>query len=551
MLKDDRMMSMMTFLVVMLALGTLINRTDLFDRLLGGEKVALELVRDDAVVQANQISSIDVLANDRGVEAADAGRLEIAEQPKCGRAFTRDGAIQYLAAQRCVGSQSFRYTIAGRANGQTGEVIAVVRLGQPTTEEPRSGNPAGTGGARTGGQGQATPPPAPEGPAAQAPAGDATSRPVPGGSALPVPGQLAGPDGQTVTEVMRNGVPGGDSDAGAGSPGDGRSEPPPGDAPVPVPATVPAVPAGHATAAAGSAGGAETGPSDADSDPGADGESDPAPGGGPAAQPQPSLAVAPAAAQGDAGGSAVPAQRQPAQPCEILPTLTLDPEPGGVTEVIVDAPCQAGTVAELAYDGLRFGIALDSAGVGSVRAFGLQEAAEALVRFADRSETGFLITFDDLDRIERVVLLWEAPVSLELHAFEFGARPTDPGHVGPGRARSFDEARRRGGGFLLHYAPVDGIGQNLQVYSYWRGRRGRPGVVRLEVDFADRTGPERPGTCGEGDNAAPEFTVLRSIGGRIGRPSRAQLAPLDCTSVAALPERFIGDAVDDLIVMQR
>ena len=48
-----------------------------------------------------------------------------------------------------------------------------------------------------------------------------------------------------------------------------------------------------------------------------------------------------------------------------------------------------------------------------------------------------------IERIERVVMVWDAPVDLELHAFEFGARPQDAGHVGPDRPRSFAEVRRR------------------------------------------------------------------------------------------------------------
>lgn len=591
MLKDDRMMSMMTIVVVMFAIGTFINRSDMFNRLFGKEKAALELVRDDAVVRANQLIPIDVLANDKGIQTSDSERLMIAEQPKCGRAYARDGVVQYLAAQRCVGSQSFRYTISGRAGDQTGEVVAVVRLGEPTANEmpadtsPATGGNASAGAGTGAGTGATAPAPAPQTAAtapAQPPAGqqpgdlaaqsgtaagndasgaarsNATAVAIAGADDAPVPAPAedAGPAGDAgtppapaATALATAAVDGEDAggnargNAGGNAGGnavplsEGASQPPvpgdPGSAAVPGAAVSDAAVSGAAVSGAAVSGAAVS----TAAAPVAAGSGTAASGAGPSG---------PAAS-----GPVVAAVPQPAAPCTTPPTLTLGNEPGGITEVSIDAPCQAGTVAELAYDGLRFAIALDRAGTGSVRAFGLQRASDAVVRFADRSERHFLLTFDDIERIERVVMVWDAPVDLELHAFEFGARPQDAGHVGPDRPRSFAEVRRRGGGFMMDYAPVDGLGQSLRVYSYWRGHDGRPGVVRLAVDFAGRDGPETPETCGDGAQAAPDFTVLRSTGGRIERPALRRLAALDCAAVAGLSDRLIGDAVDDLIVMQR
>jgi len=557
------MMSMMTLLVVMFAIGTLINRSDLFDRLMGGEKVALELMRDDAIVRANQLIPIDVLANDKGLEVGDSERLTVAEQPKCGRVYVRDGVLQYLAAERCVGSQTFRYAISGRSGEQTGEVIAVVRLGEPTQNEMDTGGqdnaqaPAPVPAQATQAETAAAPAttiaqPAPDGTeAANAPSAPAVPRPA-------APAAPAGLDMATAPAT--------------------EADQAPAVAPLPARTLVEAARTDPAAAGAtaihpngatfsmtggGAAPTAETGTAGAQPDAAqgtgqdqqlaaVDTSSTPAPG-------QPARTVTPGDTP-NATPNATPtvtptvtpaAPRQPAAPCTTPPTLTLDSEPGGITLVMVDSPCQAGTVAELAYDGLRFGIQLDEAGTGSVQAVGLQKASDAVVRFADRSETRFLLTFDDMDRLERVALFWEAPVALELHAFEFGAGPADPGHVGPGNRRSFDDVRRRGGGYLLEFAPIDGVGQSLQVYSFWRGHGGKPGVVRMALDFAGRTGPAAPDTCGDGAQAEPDFTVLRSEGGRIERPALGRLAPLGCAAVAGLSDRFIGDAVDDLIVTHR
>ncbi|MCH8169216.1 MAG: hypothetical protein IIC03_14995, partial [Proteobacteria bacterium] len=132
MLKDDRMMSMLTFAVIMVAVGTLIQRVDVVAWLFGGGPAALEFQRDEVIVRANALSGIDVLANDLGIREGDAENLFIVEQPECGRVFVRDGQAQYLPAKQCVGSQTFRYALTGRSYQRPGEVLVVVRLAEPT-----------------------------------------------------------------------------------------------------------------------------------------------------------------------------------------------------------------------------------------------------------------------------------------------------------------------------------------------------------------------------------------------------------------------------------
>ncbi|MCH8953294.1 MAG: hypothetical protein IID49_14405, partial [Proteobacteria bacterium] len=250
----------------------------------------------------------------------------------------------------------------------------------------------------------------------------------------------------------------------------------------------------------------------------------------------------------------VAALPSPTEPCTVPPALILDIRPAGLTEVIIDSPCHAGTVAELSYAGLRFGVALDRAGAGSVAAVGFQQASDAVLRFSGGETKEFNIPFADTERMARVAVAWEAPVALDLHAFEFGALARSEGHVRPDRPRSFSDVRRRGGGYLLEYRPVGGVGQNISVYTYWRRHGGHSGVVRLELDFASRDARRRTDTCGGGAHAEPEFTVLRSVAGKLERPRRRRLASLDCAAVAATAgaaDRFIGDAVDDLIVLKR
>jgi hypothetical protein len=480
MLKDDRMMGMLTFAVIMIAVGTLIQRLDFFERLFGTGTPAPELRADEAAARAGETVAIDVLANDVGLAEGDAARLAILERPRCGRAVVRDGRVQYRAEDRCAGAQSFRYTLTGTEGEASAEVRISVSRPEPRAEPARPA-PAAAAGEADGGL------PPPEAEAAQ------EAR-----AAAP----LAPPAADTPPQVT------------AAAPAEAPAEAPP----------ITGVPA-----AAG-------GPS-----PPAESGSEPAPGG---------IAAAPAAAP-DATPAGPPSQPQapPPQPACTLPaTLTLELGPAAMTEVFVDSPCHRGEVAELTYDGLRFAVALDGGGSGSIQAPGFRRSAEATLTLPGREPIGFTLPFRDTGRIDRVAVAWERPAGLDLHAFEFGARPGTGGHVSPERQRSFEAVRRDGGGWLSVYEPAGGRGQRIEVYSFWRRQDGPQGVVKLALGTVP-PGPGGPDACAEA--AGTDYTVLRASAGRLERPRLGRIGALDCTVLAGAADGYIGDAVDDLIVRRR
>jgi hypothetical protein len=674
------MMSMLTIVVILVAIGTMVQRVDFFERFFDGGTVALELRRDEAIVRANALSSINVLANDLGIKDSDAGKLIVTEQPACGRVFVRNGQAQYLPAERCVGSQSFKYALSGRSYGQAGEVIVIVRLGEPTQNEvaadaqrdipapapmvPRAGEqrvgdtPAllaeqPTAGANAGGtiiQAARVPrPQAPEigglpetassaggsstagislegaglAPTMTAPASNLSRAPLPDPAApvqsaplqaepvqaAPTPMTPAQPaqlptessNGQaTSIGAVDGGAAGGTQDEAAATVAVARIDPtqapaldlaPTLGSPTLGPPTLgpptlgpPTLGAAGETAALGIQRGNDgdvavvprtTPPEIGAGESGQAGLGQPAEalaavrGLGEAAELAPvntaspgvlsDPGAVPAPGTGQAG-SGQTGSGQPEAPCVVPPGLILDVKPAGVTEVIIESPCHARTVAELSYDGLRFGVALDAAGTGTIAAIGLQQASDATLRFADGESLEFNIPFADTERMERVVLAWEMPVDLGLHAFEFGALPQSSGHVRPKYPRSYGEVRRHGGGYLLEYRPVNGVngvsgvgevGQSLNVYTYWHRHDGRSGVVKLKLDFTSRDGRKRPDTCGGGTLSEPDFTVIRSVAGKLERIRRGRLASLDCAIIAGTVDRYIGDAVDDMVVRQR
>lgn len=485
MFKDDRMMSMLTFTLVMLLIGTFLHRSDFVSDLLNGGSAKFELRRDEVTVPANKLTSIDVLENDTGLRSGDSEALQITRQPACGRVFVRWGAVHYLPAERCAGSQNFGYTIAGRGEAE-GEVIAQVVIEDA----------AGDG---TGKTPAPAPAPAPE-PMASAP--------------QQTPQQPAAPQ----VTLPRAGASGAGPDA---------------------PQAVAARP-----------------PTAAPADPGASAERAAAVNGTAASPPRSPATAIEGAAAGQAATpdtpvAAAPAPPQtPEAPCTAPPSLTVDVRRGALTTVSVEAPCDAGRTARLDYDSLEFGLALDGSGRGSVTVPGLQPSSDAQLRLPSGDGLAFDLPFADTGRLDRVAIVWDAPVRLDLHALEFGARPGGGGHVSPDQPRSFAAVRRHGGGYLTTYDPLGGTGQHINVYSYWRRPGSATGVIKLKVDFVSRTGGGQSATCGTGDLARPEFRVLRMQAGQLARPELRRLAPLDCAAVAQV-DRLIGGAVDDILVLRK
>jgi hypothetical protein len=247
-------------------------------------------------------------------------------------------------------------------------------------------------------------------------------------------------------------------------------------------------------------------------------------------------------------GTAATARRQP---CAEQPALTLNIRAAGITDVIIESPCHAGTAAELSYENLRFGIAIDAAGVGSFAAVGFQQASDATLRFAGGEDIEFNIPFLDTERFDRIALVWDLPIKLELHAFEFGARPGSAGHIRAKNPRNHRDVRRQGGGYLIEYQPVSGVGQSVDIYTYWHRSGSQTGVVKLALGIDAPKGAAGAAFCGDGAIARPDFTIVRSVAGRLERSQSLRLAPLDCAALAGAANRYISDAVDDLIVLQK
>lgn len=237
--------------------------------------------------------------------------------------------------------------------------------------------------------------------------------------------------------------------------------------------------------------------------------------------------------------------------CLTPPALTIEPRPAGQTYLVMVSPCHAGSVAELAYSGLRLAIPIDNAGRGEISVLGFEAESDVTLALPDGEVIEFRMPFQGMQRVNRVALVWDLPVVLDLHAREFGAKFGSRSHVWRGNALSPDTARLIGGGYLQTHNALYGIGQNAQIYTYLSTGGSSAGVIDLQIDFTSRKDDLTDATCGSGLLASPRFTVVRSSKGKLERPIFRRLGSIACNRAKAMKSHLIDGAIGDLIISTR
>lgn len=158
MIKDENNIAVFTCVIVMIAMGMVLQRAEsvsnFFD--FGESKIALH---DDVVnARINSLVRVDVLANDNGVSRDADADVQLISQPKCGHAVVRNGTIEFLANTRCRGVQTIEYSVKGTSEVATiaAQVIAppekeeVIAEAAPARAEPVARSQDATAGAASG-----------------------------------------------------------------------------------------------------------------------------------------------------------------------------------------------------------------------------------------------------------------------------------------------------------------------------------------------------------------------------------------------------------------
>ena len=121
---DDKLMTILTGVVLTVALGAVAQKGDLFSDF--GRSASFTLRDDVVTVAADQSYFIDVVANDDGATAADGRRLLITESPNCGSAYRKNGGVAYIAGVGCEGPQRLSYCIAEGDECPEAQVTVIV-----------------------------------------------------------------------------------------------------------------------------------------------------------------------------------------------------------------------------------------------------------------------------------------------------------------------------------------------------------------------------------------------------------------------------------------
>ena len=189
----------------------------------------------------------------------------------------------------------------------------------------------------------------------------------------------------------------------------------------------------------------------------------------------------------------------PATTC--IPQLKLKRAPGAMIDMTF-LGCKARTIT-LAHGDLSVTAKTNTAGKLHQRIPALEKDAVVSISFGGDAIVS-AIEVPDADTYHHVAIIWDGDQILNMHAFEFGAKRNQFGHVWAGAPKSAQRATRGNGGFMTRLG--DGTGRSAEIYSFPSELSQNRGVVRLVVEAA-----VTPKSCEQQINAVALQT--RTMGG--------------------------------------
>ncbi len=134
MIKDENNIAIFTCVIVMIAVGMVLQRADGVSNFFDTERQSINLVNDVVNARVNSLVRVDVLANDEGVSRKGDIELQLVSQPECGYAVARKGAVEFLASADCRGIQKIAYSVKGTSTVATvaAQIVSPARKAEPT-----------------------------------------------------------------------------------------------------------------------------------------------------------------------------------------------------------------------------------------------------------------------------------------------------------------------------------------------------------------------------------------------------------------------------------
>jgi hypothetical protein len=240
---------------------------------------------------------------------------------------------------------------------------------------------------------------------------------------------------------------------------------------------------------------------------------------------------------------AVPPASAPPVACE-SPQIGSEPLDGGRMLVRIGSPCRAEQTVSLRYGEATLVGRLDGAGrLETTLDLFAGASSPVEITFADGVSREIPARANDLDKVEKIALIWRTPVNLDLHAFEYGAAFGQSGHVwaqAPSSAisaRDQTAASKRGRGFLSRTDSGQGPGDKVEIYTFYRHPEQEAGAVSIAVDYAARGDLPTGLACGTGERAEIRFETVHTVRGRVSRES-GLLAAAPCGQPLGAGVRF-------------
>jgi hypothetical protein len=234
--------------------------------------------------------------------------------------------------------------------------------------------------------------------------------------------------------------------------------------------------------------------------------------------------------------------------------VDVTPLPAGLMRIAIASPCRPNQSVHVLYAGIELVRALGASGEAS---FDIDCIAgddfPVDVMFEDGSRNTLKVAALDLARVTKIAVLWRAPVNLDLHAFEYAARPDSPGHIWAGAPSSSQEAEAkmketaRGHGFMSSISNGTEAGTKLEVYTFLRQAEQKSGVISMALDYESRAHqPQDADTCGNGLYSEVRYeTILLDRNTSVKRQF-GSLAAVDCNTELSGLARFNNKTVPEI-----
>lgn len=217
----------------------------------------------------------------------------------------------------------------------------------------------------------------------------------------------------------------------------------------------------------------------------------------------------------------------------------------GMMRLQVRSSCHAGQDVHIAYGGVDLVRRLDAVGTLDTEIDCFAGAkGDVAIRFGDGTARTLPVTARDLERVSKVALIWQAPVNLDLHAFEYGAQPGESGHRWNRAASSLDAARRaatrggRGSGFISTAADGRSPGDQIEVYTFMHADGQTRGIVSFALDHAMDGAGLSQASCGDGALAEVGFRITMHSPSRKRLDDGGLIAPAECGESVANEHRY-------------